>query len=90
MFIDVLHLLHEHPVVTLSSHARMGEAQDGAESVHAEVALPAAALSAGGRSVLHTHAPISSRYGYSTPKSCHNDSNPGSTAESQATLARSR
>ena len=56
----VLHLLHEHPVVSLSGHACMCEAQDGAESVHAEVALPAAALSAGGRGVLHRHIHLSS------------------------------
>ena len=46
------HLLHEHPVVALCSHACMGEAQDGAKLVHAEVALPTATLSAGGCCVL--------------------------------------
>lgn len=45
-------LLHEDPVVPLSGHARVGEAQDGAESVDAQVALPAAALPARGCRVL--------------------------------------
>lgn len=34
------------PIVTLSSHASMGETQDGTKAVAAEVALPAAPLPA--------------------------------------------
>ncbi len=56
---DEPHLLHEHPVVALCSHAGVGKAQDGPKPVHAEVALAAAALSAGGCRVLKGSNPWS-------------------------------
>ena len=48
------HLLHEDAVVPLSCHAGVRKAQDLAEAVYAEVALPAAALSADGPRLLHS------------------------------------
>ena len=52
MLVCASDLLHEHPVVALSSHAGVREAQDGPKPVHAQVALAAAALSACGCCVL--------------------------------------
>ena len=45
-------LLHEHPVVALCRHASMGKPDEVAEPVATEVALPAAALAAGGGGLL--------------------------------------